>query len=278
VTPGYFEALGIPIKLGRSFTDADRDPGELPIILSERLWRSEFGQADPIGSRTGKKWPRVVVGVAGDVRNNGLANDPDPEYYVVRKNSREGVPGDSDPSWWRRGTAVVRTTLSYEAASALLKSAIRELDATLPVQVRSMDTEVDRYLIRPRFQTVLLGVFALAGLVLAGIGLYGLISFLVAARTREIGVRIALGATPVAIIKMVVFEAGPWISAGVVIGTVAAAVSSRLLETMLYEIESLDIRAFLGAIAALVTVALLASWIPARRACNIEPNVALREE
>jgi predicted permease len=219
VTPGYFEALGIPIKLGRSFVDADRHPGDLPIILSERLWRSEFDQADPIGTRTGRGWPRVVVGVAGDVRNNGLANSPDPEFYVVRKTSREGVPGDSDPAWWRRGTAVVRTTVSHQAASAFLQSAFHQLDPDLPVQIRSMEDELNRYLVRPRFQTVLLSAFAFTALVLAGIGLYGLISFLVAERTREVGVRIALGATPGAIIKMVVSDAGRWANAGVVIGT-----------------------------------------------------------
>ncbi|HYI95590.1 MAG TPA: ABC transporter permease [Bryobacteraceae bacterium] len=278
VSPGYFEALGIPIKLGRSFTDADRDPGDLPIILNERLWRSEFGQASPIGTRTGTKWPRVIVGVAGDVRNDGLANRPDPEFYVVRKTSRQGIPGDSDPAWWRRATAVVRTTLNPQATSEFLKSAIEQLDPHLPVQIRSMQNEVDRLLIRPRFQTALLSLFALTGLVLAGIGLYGLISFLVAQRTREIGVRIALGATPAGIVKMIVSDIGRWTVAGVVIGIIAAAGSMRLLEAMLYQTKALDPRTLFGAIVALATVALVSAWIPARRACGIEPTVALRQE
>lgn len=278
VTPGYFEALGIPIKLGRSFTDNDRQPGELPIILSERMWHSEFGQANPIGTRRGNKWPRIVVGVAGDVRNNGLASSPDPEYYVVRQTSREGIPGDSDPAWWRRGTAILRSTLGEQAASASLQAAIRQLDSGLPVQIRSMGGQVDRFLVRPRFQTVLLTLFALTGLLLAGIGLYGLISFLVAERTREIGVRIALGATPQQVVSMVVSDAFRWTSAGAAIGLAASAGLLHLLRTMFYEIKVFDIRALIGAVIALAAVALLAAWLPARRASGIEPTIALRQE
>lgn len=275
VTPGYFEALGIPIKLGRAFMDADRHPGKSPVILSERLWRSDVGQADLIGKR---EWfTGIIVGVAGDVRNNGLASAPDPEFYVVRKTSREGIPG-AGPAWWRRGTAIVRTTLGEQAASGFLRSALQELDPALPVKIETMDSQVDRLLTRPRFQTALLTLFAITGVALAGIGLYGLISFLVAGRTREIGLRIALGATPGDVRKMIVSDAGRWTAAGVVIGIAASAGSLRVLQTMLYEVEALDIRAFAGAVITLTAVAFLAAWIPAHRVSSIEPVIALRDE
>jgi hypothetical protein len=275
VTPGYFEALGIPIKLGRAFTDADRDAAELSVILSESHWRS---QADAIGKRIGKESPLIMVGVAGNVRNNGLANSPDPEYYLVRQSSRKGIPGDSDPAWWRRATAVVRTTLNEQAASASLRSVIQQLDAALPVKIETMDSHVDRFLWRPRFQTALLTLFAATGLALAAIGLYGLMSFLVAERTREIGVRIAIGATPGSVVKMVISDAARWTCAGTIMGIAASAGLLRLLQTLLYDIKALDIRAFAGAVAALAIVALLAAWIPAYRAARIEPTIALREQ
>ena len=278
VTPGYFEALGIPIKMGRSFTNDDRHPGDLAMILNETLWRSDFGQSSPIGTRSGGKWLRIVVGVAGDVRNNGLAQSPDPEFYIVRRTLRQGVPGDSDPAWWRRATAILRTTLSDQTATAALRSTIQQLDPALPVKIETMDNQVDRFLTRPRFQTALLSLFAVTGLVLAGIGIYGLISFLVAQRTREIGVRMALGATPGDVRKMVISEAGRWTAAGSIVGIAASAALSRLLQTMLYDVKAIDVRVFAGALAVLISVAALAAWIPARRAITIEPVIALREE
>ena len=197
---------------------------------------------------------------------------------MVRKISRSGIPGSSDRAWWRRGTAVVRTTLPERAAAESLRSAIQQLDPALPIKVETMRSEVDHFLTRPRFQTAVLTLFALTGLVLSGIGLYGLISYLVAGRTREIGVRIALGATSGDVIRMVLSDAGRWTLAGALIGTAASAASLRLFQTLLYEVKALDARAFVGALVALATVAALAAWIPARRGSRIEPAVALREE
>jgi ABC-type antimicrobial peptide transport system permease subunit len=168
--------------------------------------------------------------------------------------------------------------LPEQAAAESLRSAIQQLDPALPVKVETMRTEVDRFLMRPRFQTTVLTLFAFTGLVLAGIGLYGLISYLVAGRTREIGVRMALGATRGDVMRMVLSDAGRWTLAGVLIGTAASFVSLRLLQTMLYEVKALDARAFIGALIALGTVAALAAWAPARRASRIEPAVTLREE
>jgi predicted permease len=278
VTPGYFEALGIPIKRGRAFSETDRNPGEQPVVLSESLSRRYFGNGDPIGERIGGGWPRMVVGIAGDARNNGLANSSDPEFYAVRKISRDGIPGSGDPAWWRRATAIVRSTLTEQAAAASLRSTFRELDPTLPVKLETMDAQVEHFLTRPRFQTALLCLFALTGLVLAGIGLYGLISVLVAERTSEIGVRMALGATSSNVWRMVLSDAARWTGAGAIIGTAASLGLLRLFQGLLFEVKALDVRAFAFAMTALVAVALFAAWIPAHRASNIDPMIALRHE
>jgi ABC-type antimicrobial peptide transport system permease subunit len=141
-----------------------------------------------------------------------------------------------------------------------------------------MRTQVDRFLTRPRFQTALLSMFAFTGLVLAGIGLYGLISFLVAERTREIGVRMALGATQGDVVRLVISSGVLWTAAGAVIGIAASRSLSRLLQGLLYEVQPMDIRVFAGASATLVTVAILAAWFPARRAARVDPMIALRND
>lgn len=141
-----------------------------------------------------------------------------------------------------------------------------------------MESQVDRFYARPRFQTTLLVIFAATGLVLAAIGLYGLTSFLVAERTREIGVRMALGATPRNIIKLVVSDGVRWIGAGVAVGTAAAAALSRLLGGLLYSVEAHDPRVLAGAIAVLAGVAIFAAWLPSQRAARIDPMMALRHD
>ena len=141
-----------------------------------------------------------------------------------------------------------------------------------------MEARVDTFLTRPRFETVLLLMFAFTGLALAGIGLYGLISFLVEERTREIGVRIALGATPGEVARLVASDGVGWTGVGAVIGVAAAASLLRLLKGLLYEVSILDLRVFACAIAVLVTVSILAAWLPAQRASKIDPMVALRHD
>jgi predicted permease len=275
VSPGYFEALGIPIRRGRSFSEADQSPGRRNAVVSESLAKRLVGDADPIGARLGES---TIIGVAGDVRNAGLDRAAEPEFYWVRKATRDGIAGSGDPVWWRRATAIVRSNLDEHDTEQLLRATIRQIDPAVPVQTETMATHVDAFLARPRFQTGLLVLFAATGLLLAGIGMYGLVSFLVAERTREIGVRMALGATRGAVGRMVVSEGARWTGAGTILGATAAAVLLRLIQGLLYEVRVFDLRVFAGAMAILAAVALFAAWLPAYRASRIDPMAALRHE
>jgi predicted permease len=274
VSMGYFEAMGIPIRRGRSFAETDRVIGVRNIVVSESLARRLLGDGDPIGKRLGAS---TVIGVAGDVRNAGLDREADPEFYQVRKLTGEGTPGSGDDAWWRRATAIVRTNLGEREAMELLRAAIRNVDPAVPVEVKTMEARVGAFLVRPRFQTTLLSMFALTGLTLAGIGLYGLVSFLAAGRTREIGVRIAIGATPVHVVRLVIADGVRWTAVGTIFGIAASVGLLRVLRGLLYEVEFLDLRVFAGTIAVLVSVAVLAAWLPARRASRIDPICRLAE-
>jgi len=196
----------------------------------------------------------------------------------VRKHTGAEIPGSGDEALWRRATAIVRSNLSERDTAELLRAAIRQVDSTVPVEIATMEARVDRFLVRPRFQTALLLLFALTGLALAGIGLYGLISFLVVQRTREIGVRMALGATPAEAARLVVSGAARWTVVGVAIGIVGAGSLLRLLEGLLYQVQVLDLRVFAGAVAVLIAAAISAAWLPAHRAAKIDPAIALRHE
>jgi len=275
VTPSYFEALGIPIRRGRGFSEADRAAGLRNVVVNESLARRLFGDRDPVGKRLGGNF---VIGVAGDVKNAGLDRSADPEFYVVRKSSGDGVPGSGDNAWWRRGTAIVRSSLAAGVAEQLLRDAIRQVDPAVPVEFKTMEARVDTFLSRPRFETVLLLLFACTGLALAGIGLYGLISFLVEERTREIGVRIALGATPGEVTRLVVSDGVRWTLVGSAAGIAASVGLLRVVRGLLYQVSVLDLRVFAGAIAVLVAVAILAAWLPAQRASKIDPMAALRHD
>ncbi|HLM97680.1 MAG TPA: FtsX-like permease family protein [Bryobacteraceae bacterium] len=275
VSADYFQALGIPIRRGRSFSEADRAPGLSNIVVNETLSRRLAGSSDPIGKRLGRN---TIIGVATDARNAGLDRPAEPEFYQVRKHTGDGIPGSGDDALWRRATAIVRSNLSERDTAELLRAAIRQVDPAVPVEIATVDARVDRFLVRPRFQTALLLLFALTGLALAGIGLYGLISFLVVQRTREIGVRMALGATPAEAARLVVSGAARWTVVGVAIGIAGAGILLRLLEGLLYQVEVLDLRVFAGAVGVLVAAAFSAAWLPAYRASKIDTALALRHE
>jgi len=274
VTPAYFPALSVPILRGRGFRDEDRAPTERPVVLSEALAKKLFSNGeDPLGKsfRFGSqnKW-RTIVGVAGDVKNNGLATPADPEFYIPWKNEPEG--------YFRSGHLIVQSALNPETIAKWIRSETAAIDPTVPVVIEGMKSRVGKLAQRPRFTAVLLSLFAGMGVLLAGIGIYGVVGFLVAQQTREIGIRIALGATPGSVLRMILWNMLRWTVTGAALGLLGAWLSSRLLESLLFEVRAHDPFLLGAALFVLLAVAFFAAWIPARRAMQVDPMIALRYE
>ena len=272
VSPQYFRALEIPIVRGRGFTDQDRNPGEYSIILSESLARKMFGDGDPLGQQLqpGLQGPwYTVVGVAADAKNGGLVLPPDPEYYVVRGHETAAL---------RRSSIIVRTSMSPAATAQWIRGEIAGLDATLPVSIETMDQRVGKLSQRNRFDAALLSLFAAFGLVLAAIGIYGVVSYVVTQRTQEIGVRMALGATPERILRLVATQGMRPVIVGAIAGIAAALALAHLIRSLLFQVGPRDPLAYAGAALLLGLVSLLAAIVPARRAARVDPMIALRYE
>jgi putative ABC transport system permease protein len=275
VTPDYFRALAIPIIAGRGFREEDRLPAENPIILGDTLARELFPGERAVGKELRLfKTPdgpwRTVVGVAANVKNDGLATNGDPEFYLPWKN---------DPLInLRAGYVIVRTRMNPKSVASWMRSETGSLDATLPVTIEAMSQRVGKLTERPRFNAMLLCLFAGVAVLLAAVGIYGVIGFLVVERTREIGVRLALGATPQSILKMVMSSVARCTIVGAMLGLLGAWFCTRLLESLLFEVRAHDPVMFGLAILALVAVALCAAWVPARRAMHVDPLIALRYE
>jgi predicted permease len=274
VTPDYFRALGVPIRKGRGFTEQDRDRGREVMIVSQSLARRLFHDRDAVGHFIGAA---QIVGTAADVRNSGGTARDDPEYYVPRSHAAD-APIYSAPDELRRVVAIVRTPLAPESAARAVRNIVAQIDASLPVQIEPLRESAGRLSVRPRFNALLLAVFAALGLLLSAFGIYGVLGFLVAQRTREIGVRIALGATPRAMVAMVLGNAVRWLAAGMVLGLTLSIALSRALNSMLYGMTAYDLLAWTLAAAVLVLTALVAAWQPARRAARVDPMEALRHD
>jgi predicted permease len=273
VTPAYFRAMGIPILAGRAFEESERASGESPLILSANLARRLFGNESPLGQQidldVSGHWS-TVVGVAADIKNNGLTDPPDPEYYRLRMHNSQEM-GFS-------GVAIFRTALDPDTLTRWVQKEFSALDPSLPVTIEPLEQRVDRFRERPRFVATLVGLFAGLGLLLAAVGLYGVLSFLVARQTREIGVRIAVGARPVDIVLQIQKYAGIWTGIGVIAGLAGSFVLARTIRSLLFEVSPNDPVSLLVSAMGLLVTAALAAWIPSSRAARIDPVVALRNE
>jgi predicted permease len=276
VTPNYFQVLQIPIVRGRGFSESDRAPTEQPVIVSQSLAARLFRDENPLGKslrftafdRSGP-W-RTVIGVAANVRNNGLTKEGDPEFYIPWKNDLETHLG--------RGYLIFRTSLNADSIVPWTRSQIAEIDPTVPLEFATMNARVSKLTARPRFDAVLLSLFAGIGVVLAALGIYGVVSFFVSQRTQEIGVRMALGATPGNVSHMVLGNVAGWAVAGALLGLIGAWYAARLLRSLLFGVNDHDPALLIAVLLILLAVAFLAAWIPARRAARIDPMVALRYE
>ena len=273
VTPDYFKALAIPVVRGSGFTDEERTSSQHFIIVSSLLASRLFAGEDPVGQHV-RPTPNdpwyTVVGVAADVKNSGLTAEQEPEYYQLRRNNIE--------DWQQAPTAtlVVRTTLPPRALAPWIRAQIGGIDATVPVDIEALDEGVSRLADRPRFETALLGFFAATGLLMAVIGLYGVIAYMAVQRTQEIGVRMALGAGRGDILRLILSEGIRLVVLGSVAGLAAALVLSHVLRSLLFHLGPYDPLSYIAVMLLLVLVALGATLLPARMAMKTDPMAALR--
>jgi putative ABC transport system permease protein len=280
VSPEYFRALDISIIQGAGFREEDMTASHRTIVLSKRLAGLFFPNTNPIGQqmRFGKYDPSepwsTIVGVAADVKNGGLTKQEVPEYYQLRRNLADDW--DVGGTFGKTSVVVVRSSLPPDQTSRWIRSQVAALDPTLPVDIATLRQRVAKLADQPRFQTTLVSFFAATGLVLAMIGLYGVIAYLVAQRTQEIGVRMALGADKGDILRLVMGRSLRLIVSGIAVGLVAALAATRLLSSLLYSIGPHDPVTFGLVTLLLVLVAIVAALIPARSATSVNPIVALR--
>ena len=272
VTPGYFRAIGVPLRRGRMLSASDHDSSAPVGVINETFAKRAFPREDPIGRRVhgGTRDPWVtIVGVIGDYRHYRLPQPMGPAIYYAYATS---------PSLSQ--TLAIRTTLADPfSLVAPVRELVRQLDPDVPLyQIQTLEQQVSRSLWRQRLQGQVLGIFAALALVLAVVGLYSVVSYAVAQRTRELGVRIALGAPRRSVLLLVVAQAARLALAGVVGGLAAAFALSSVVSKLLYQVSALDPISFTAAPLVLAIVALVASYAPARRATKVDPLVALRAE
>lgn len=282
VTPGYFQALGIPILRGRSFVDEDKKSSDKVAILSERLAGVLFPGGEPLSQhvRFGPEEPWwTVVGVAGDVKNEGLTALPGPEFYLVRKDAPDlGLGNLQTEDTGRRAVLVVRSDLAVEAIVRSIQFEVAKLDPTLPVNVEAMDESIARLRTPSRFNATVLGYFSVLSLLMASIGIYGLISFVVEERNRELGIRMALGATRWHIARIILSHVLVWTATGAVIGLFCAFLAGDLVESLLYRVKGIDLFTQLLTIGVLLLTSLIAATRPIVRASRVDPATVLRYE
>lgn len=278
VTPGYFETLGLHLVAGRWFDERDQTGTPLVFVISQQFANKYFAGRDPIGGRIqlmsdSAPWV-TVVGVVRDVEHNELTAAPPPMFYAVH--SQYEQVGRFTP---RTMSLAVRTTGSPLALAGAVRAQIRALDPQMPVaHVRTMDDIVRSSIARQRFSMLLLGAFGLLALVLAVVGIYGVVAQLVAARRQEFGVRAALGASPRALVRISLLDGLRQTAAGLAIGAVVALLLTRLMRGMLYGVTTSDPVTFALALVITGAVAMAASYLPARRAGRVDPASTLGAE
>ncbi len=286
VSPGYFEVFKIPVKRGRTFTDGDMAGGLPVVVINEAMAREHWKDADPIGERIAigrgvmrefeGEPDRQIVGVVSDVRDGGLNDDPGPTMYIPQAQVPDAVNALNTrltPVAW-----VVRTRVDASSISGAIQEQVRQATGLPVAEVRSMDEVVSRSISRERFNMLVMTIFGAAALLLAAIGIYGLMSYSVEQRTQEIGIRIALGAGLGDVRKMIVLQGMTLALIGVAVGVAAAFGLARLIESFLFGVKAWDPLVFISVPLVLSLVALVAVWRPAARASKVDPMMALRND
>ena len=272
----YFRTLGIPLIRGRLFGEFDDGDAPHVAVISQALARQRWPHQDPIGqaidfgNMDGNLKPLTIVGIVGDVRGNGLDRPPNPIIYVDYR--QRGMGGNSSP------TIVMRSDAPMGEIVPAARAIFHALAPDAPVKFSTFGDEMGGWLADRRFLLLLVGLFAIAALTLAAVGIYGVVAFSAARRTQEIGIRMALGAQRGDALRLILGEGARLAVAGVAIGITASFGAARLLSSLLFGVSATDPVTFVGAAALLSVVALLASYLPARRATRLEPTAALRYE
>ena len=286
VSAGYFETFQIPVLRGRTFREQD-DGGPPVVIINQALAKQFWPKSDPLNDRIiigrgvgpafNDERPRQIIGVVGDVRDGGLNREPGPNMYVLPGQITDGENASVSqiiPWAW-----VVRTRVPPLSLSSPIRNELREASGGLPVaHIRTMEETISRSTASENFNMLVLTIFGCAALLLAAIGIAGLMAYSVAQRTQEIGIRLALGAEPRSIRNLIVFQALRLVALGVVIGLAAAFGLTRLMASLLFGVKAVDPMVFSAVPIVLLGVALLSVWLPAMRASRVDPIQALRYE
>jgi putative ABC transport system permease protein len=272
----YFKTMKIRLLEGRTFEPQDDNPNAMKVVMVNQALAKRFWTGSPLGRRVnpGFSDPKVwftIVGVVEDTKNAGMDKPAGPELYFQVRQVNQFLGANV--------SFVVRAANDSAPLEGSIRNAVRELDSTLPVyNLWSMDEVVSKSMVQPRFLALLLGTFSGIALFLAAIGIYGVMAYSVAQRTQEIGVRMALGARPLHVLRLIFQQSLGMLLIGTVIGLVGAFLLTRLMRTLLFEVTATDPLTYVSVIGLLTVVALLACYIPARRAAKVDPLIALRYE
>ena len=273
VAPGTFAALGIPLKSGRDFTDGDVGDRPLAAIVNETLVRQSFGTQDPIGRSIyclfDRSEPMTIVGVVGDVRQQNPAIAPSPECYMPYRQHAYNS---------NTLNVVIRTTGDPAALAATVRRTAAGVSPDVPVALTTMAEEVSESVASPRFRALMFGLFAALAVSLAMAGVYGVMACAVEQRSREIGLRMALGADQASVLRLILSHGVVLAGVGLVIGLAGAVAATRLLETVLFQVQPIDLPVYAGVIALIGFVTLLAGYVPAWRAAVVDPVEVLKAD
>jgi putative ABC transport system permease protein len=281
VMPGFFEAMRVPLRAGRVFNESDTKGTPRAVVINETMARKYYGSTNAVGRQF--KWGSAdspvplaqIIGVVADVKHRTLDEEPTPAVYhaVLQQDTGINVP------MYRGLTYVVRTRVAPASLAGSIRAAVRGVDPTLVVlNTRPMDTIVGDTIASRKFNATLLALFAALALALAATGVYGVLQYSVIQRKREMGIRIAIGASSSDMMRLVVGQAVGLAAIGVGIGLVGAFALTRVMSALLFNTNPLDVLTFVASAAVLLVIAVVSSYLPARRALRIDPTIAMRTE